>query len=176
MLKQRDVYMLHIGDNMKLIKCLIFALILLSPAVVKASGYEGIEWTTKDTILQGMTILLLEVDREQTKWIAKHPVVKRDATYEMNGYTVTYTYEAKLYEKNKIVGLQAHNDRVNAYFIASAVGHTAIAYGLPHLVKAMGGSDSLARWSRTAWQAVWIGIEGNVVYKNKYSAGVKLDF
>jgi hypothetical protein len=94
----------------------------------------------------------------------------------MNGNTVTYTYEAKLYEKNKVVGLQAHDDRVNAYFIGCAVGHTAIAYGLPHLVKALGGSDSLARWSRTAWQAVWIGIEGNVIYKNKYSAGVKLDF
>jgi hypothetical protein len=43
--------MLPIGDNMKLIKYLIIALILLSPAVAMASGEEGIEWTTKDTIL-----------------------------------------------------------------------------------------------------------------------------
>lgn len=147
-------------------KTLLIIFILLCPAVVHADDVT--DWTTTDTIMQLGVFALLEVDREQTQYISNK---RTEITYR-DGFKVSYK---PYYETNSIIGKDAHKDRINAYFASAAVGHAVISYALPHIVRAFGGSDSVAKYSRTMWQGVWISAEVHQVVKN-YSIGVGMQF
>lgn len=159
---------------MKIIS-IVIALVLLTATMVKAEDVT--KWTTTDTVLQLTFFTLMEVDREQTQWIASHQYETRTMTTTFEGghtRVVGHQYAARK-EGNSIIGTSAHPDRINAYFAGTAVAHTVIAYFLPHIIKACGGNDSVAKWSRTAWQSTWIIAEGYTVGKN-INVGVKTTF
>lgn len=161
-------------------KHIIFTiLVLLSMfSTVKAEEKQDpTKWTLTDTMLQVVFTGLLEVDRQQTQWIASHPIQSTEhfsyttpSGAAVWGVRVKYRKEA-----NSMIGQKAHPDRINAYFATAAVGHAVVSYALPHVVKALGGSDSLAKYSRTIWQSTWIVAETHTVSRN-YAVGVKMTF
>lgn len=126
--------------------------ILLYASSTEAS--ERHPWTTTDTIMQVGVTALLEVDREQTRYI---------------------TTSERFGEDNKLIGARGHRDTVNAYFAASMLAHAAVSYVLPDLVEAVTGSYEAGKYSRTVWQSIWIVTELSVVNRNA-AAGVQLKF
>lgn len=113
----------------------ISLLLLLLPFPVSAG-----DWTKADTVRQWAFTSVLAVDWLQTRQSVN------------NGYV----------ESNPILGSAPPQERVDAYFAATALGHYMIA-----------------RWlspeARKAWQYVWIGVEANSVGRN-YSIGVRISF
>ena len=67
-----------------------------------------------------------------------------------------------LYEQNSILGRHPSNKTINAYFATSILLHAAVA-------------DQLHGKWRTAWQAVWVGLEVGTVQRN-YELGIRLNF
>ena len=159
-------------NNMKTLLFLCFIVFL----PITAHADEVTDWTITDTIMQVVVTGLLEVDREQTLWISKNP-------FEITG-TKVYTVKDNLFigntyrphkESNPIIGYRAHPDRINIYFATAAVGHAAISFALPYIVKACGGSDKVAKYSRTIWQGTWITAEMHTIGKNIFM-GVGMSF
>lgn len=74
--------------------------------------------------------------------------------------TVTAKNPTLYYEKNPVLGVHPHPDRVKAYFAAGAIIHPTITYVLPK-----GGY-------RTAFQAVTLGIEIDTISAN-FRLGVR---
>lgn len=70
------------------------------------------EWTTADSVRQGVFTGLTMIDWAQTRYIAKHSPVE-------------------VQEGNPILGKTPSLGRVNNYFAVSIVGHAAISYVLP---------------------------------------------
>jgi hypothetical protein len=66
------------------------------------------------------------------------------------------------HELNSLLGSYPSAVRVNNYFVASIAGHAVVSYLLP------------PNWRR-GWQYVWIGINAEVIHRNR-SVGVKIDF
>jgi hypothetical protein len=96
-------------------------------------------WTKADTLRQGAYLGLLAADWHQTRVIA---------TARWMGTTTP-----RWKEYNPILGEHPDRDKVDRYFAACAVGHTAIAAVLPK------------KW-RAVWQYVGIGVQGIVVVHN----------
>jgi hypothetical protein len=131
---------------------LALAVLLLGlPREAPAAG----KWTSTDTALQLGVISLQVADWGQTRAIANgHTSEYMDG----NGFTRTRTY----YETNVLLGPNPSAGRVNAYFAASIVGHTAVAYLLPQPY-------------RRIWQSLFIVVEAHFVIRND-SIGLKVDF
>ena len=81
-------------------------LILFLPSVCFAG-----DWTTADTVRQGVFTGLTVIDWAQTRYIAKHPV--------------------EFGETNGILGKEPSVGKVNNYFATAIIGHAAISYILP---------------------------------------------
>lgn len=127
----------------------------------KAHAEEDVsKWTATDIGMQAVYTTLHVMDWGQT----------RDMTPRLlNG-----TYQVPI-ETNPILGKYPSNGDINTYFITAIVLHTAVSHYIPRVVKACGGSDSTAKYSRTVWQAITIGFEGGVVASNA-RLGVKIQF
>jgi hypothetical protein len=85
-----------------------------------------------------------------------------------NGYTSEYTdgngikKTRAYYETNILLGKHPSTGRVDTYFAASIVGHTAVAYLLPQPY-------------RRIWQSLFVIVEAHFVIRND-SIGLKIDF
>lgn len=99
------------------------------------------QWTSKDTAYQAAFLLFHSADYLQTKEIIRNP---------------------KFYERNLILGRDPTHNQVDAYFLGTALAHTAIAYLLP-------------KRYRRIWQCVFIGLEMRCVACN-LNAGVRVRF
>ena len=117
---------------------LIFVLFIFNSVAIAA---EDNSWTRKDTAWQTAYAVLHIADWSQTRYIAENP--------EYN-------------ERNSILGNHPSTRKVDAYFAATLVAHTAISYILPTEY-------------RRIWQVVTIAVEGNVVAHN-VRIGVKFGF
>jgi hypothetical protein len=125
----------------------VLYILLLLPSA--ASAHD--DWTTGDTVRQGVVTALLVVDWGQTRWIVKNPTDPvRDGTYNWRA------------EANPILGSYPSIGKVNTYFTAAIIGHAAVSYFLP-------------RGWRDGWQYVWIGAEINQIAHNR-SMGIKIAF
>ena len=90
-------------DKLILVACVIAFFL---PGIVKAD-----DWSTEDTIRQGVMLGLIAIDWQQTQEIAKHP---------------------ELYsEVNPIIGKNPTVHGVDNFFLASAIIKTGISYALP---------------------------------------------
>jgi hypothetical protein len=67
-----------------------------------------------------------------------------------------------LHEQNSILGRHPSDRAVDTYFVTSVLLHAVVA-------------DQLSGKWRTAWQAVWIGLEVGTVQRN-YALGIRLNF
>ncbi len=67
-------------------------------------------WTTQDTILEGLFLAQLAVDRAQTLDLKNHP---------------------DKYETNPMLGNRPTDRRINRHFLMVALLHPAISYALP---------------------------------------------
>lgn len=83
-----------------------YLLFLLFPCSCMAG-----DWTTADTVRQGVFTGLTVIDWAQTRYIAKHP----------------YTFS----ETNGVLGDHPSVGKVNNYFATAIVGHAAVSYMLP---------------------------------------------
>ena len=109
------------------------------------------QWTVGDTALQALFLALLAADRGQTAYAAQNRFdVSRNMVHEEVGLA------------RHFIGGRPASGRVNRYFAACAVLHTAVAYALPTPY-------------RTAWQSFWIGVEVQTVDGN-VQAGVSVRF
>ncbi len=82
------------------------AILLFLPSVA-----FGEDWSTKDTIRQGVFTGITMMDWAQTRYIAKHPIEFR--------------------ETNPVLGKHPSIGSVNNYFAVSIIGHAAVSYMLP---------------------------------------------
>jgi hypothetical protein len=90
-------------DKLILVACFIAFFL---PGLVKAD-----DWSKDDTLRQGVVLVLMAVDWQQTQEIAKHP---------------------ELYsETNPVIGNNPTVHGVDNYFLASAIIKTGISYALP---------------------------------------------
>jgi len=135
-----------------MIKVLICVLFLI-PSQVFANEIST-DWSLTDTALQVIFTGLLEADREQTIWIAKHPLVRNQVS-ENEVINTRYT------EKNKIIGNNASSTRIDTYFATCAITNAAISYGLRK-----SGWNIFGVPLVTLWQATSIHIEGKTVVDN----------
>jgi hypothetical protein len=122
------------------------------------------DWTTGDTVRQGILTGLFMVDWGQSRWIAKNcqpPVTVATDVLSPTGFA-SIMGPAPCVEKNKFLGAHPSVAQVNTYFSVSIVGHAAISYVLPK------------GWRET-WQYVWIGAEASTVRKN-YLMGVQFSW
>lgn len=160
---------------MRLMFVLMFCAVIIGAAKVARSEDNVSTWTKTDIGLELVTVGLLAVDWSQTLWLSGNRSYQVHSTGVTGNTgwasTTKYTYE----ENNPLLGKHPSRGTVNAYFPLCIVGHAVVAHYLPSAVKALGGSDSMAKYSRTVWQSVWIGIEGYAVGTN-ISAGVKMSF
>lgn len=76
--------------------------------------------------------------------------------------TLDIKNHSNLYEQNHVLGRHPSNTTINTYFVTSIVFHAVVA-------------DQLHGKWRTAWQAVWIGLEVGTVQRN-YALGIRLNF
>lgn len=67
-------------------------------------------WTTQDTILEGLFLAQLAVDRAQTMDIKNHP---------------------EKFEYNPLLGVNPSDRRINKYFLTIALVHPMLCYVLP---------------------------------------------
>lgn len=98
-------------------------------------------WTKKDTAYQTAFLLIHAVDYLQTKEIAR---------------------SSHYHERNIILGSHPEQNKIDIYFLSTAVLHTGIAYFLPAKYR---------RW----WQSAFIGLQAGVVGHN-INAGVSIKF
>lgn len=104
--------------------------------------------------------------------LAAAPWTKADTAFEVTGaalhiadwgQTVWIARHPRLQsETNPVLGKHPTTARVHAYFAVTLVGHALIARALP-------------RPYRTAWQAVWIGVEAMHVETNR-AMGIRIAF
>lgn len=109
-------------------RLILVALVLLNASVVYAdenisTTTSTTKWTIGDTISELAFAGLLEIDREQTNWISKHPIIYtrhpgRDTTYVTNN------------EANFFIGKNASKAKIGTYFGIMGASHAAISYGL----------------------------------------------
>jgi hypothetical protein len=126
-----------------------------------ASVARADDWSTADTVRQGVLTGLLVADWAQTRWLVKYegtPGHCSAVNLNLPDPCVSRSYS----EVNGLLGEHPSTGKVNAYFAAAIVGHAAISYMLP-------------RGWREGWQYVWIGVEANTVHHNR-SLGIKLAF
>jgi hypothetical protein len=131
---------------------LALAVLLLGfPTQALAAG----KWTRADTAFQLGVISLQVADWGQTRAIANGYT---SDYIDGNGVPRTKTY----YETNVLLGQNPSTGRVDAYFAASILGHTAVAYLLPQPY-------------RRIWQSLFFVVEAHFVIRND-SIGLKVDF
>lgn len=116
--------------------------IRLAIACLFLSGCANGGWTTEDSYRQAGFVAITGIDWMQTRKIAKNP--------------------DEYHEHNPILGSHPSTEKVDAYFAAGIVTHTAIAMALP---------PEYRKW----WQYVFIGIEAGVVASN-FSIGLGAGF
>lgn len=104
-------------------------------------GVAGADWRPADTVRQAAYLSLHYADWRQTIQLAEHP---------------------DYHELNPIIGKHPSRQRVDNYFAATAVAHTAVSVMLP------------PRW-RSRWQYFTIATQGLVVHHN-YQIGWRVDF
>jgi hypothetical protein len=131
-------------------KILALILFLLLPAAALADS-----WTTSDTVMQLAATGVTTVDWLQTRYISTHP--------------------ATCSEANIALGQHPTLGRVDAYFASVVAGEVLLAYVAPKVVLLFGGSELLAAKSRTAVQAITIGVEATATSLN-FRYGVKMEF
>lgn len=100
------------------------------------------DWTKEDTAWQATYLALHVADWGQT----------RDAAAQPGRYA----------EQNPMLGEHPSQKRIDSYFAATAILHTAVAYALP------------PDWRRT-WQHITIGVEAGVVCRNA-RIGLQVNF
>jgi hypothetical protein len=117
-------------------KIIIIALLLSTPAILHAG-----DWTKTDTARQTAYLICHAADWLQTKEISRNP---------------------DHYETNIILGKHPGQNEIDAYFLGTAIAHTAISYYLPPKY-------------RRIWQYVTLSFEMGVVGHN-IGAGVAFNF
>ena len=152
---------------------ILFAVLVISSPVNAGEIFTKdapTKWTNTDTVLQLATLALFEVDRRQTHWIAKNPVlIKGYGSRNNPDGSVDFTVSVERHaESNAIIGQNAHKDRIDTYFAIVSVGHTAVSYGLRKAGWSIAGVPAV-----NIWQSIWIAQEISSVHKN-FSAGVKM--
>lgn len=160
---------------MKKLIILVAALVLGSPSFVCAAE-PTTTWTTQDTVLQVITLGLLEVDRKQTHWISKNPVIVKGDTYETtnnpdgSSSTIHRVYLKSNSEINPLIGKNASASRINKYFVSVALAHTGVSVLLRKSGTTLFGVPTV-----TLWQSLVIGVEAAQIGRN-YHLGVKLNY
>ncbi len=139
-------------------KNITLAILLTLGLAASAEAWPD-KWDAVDTIGEAVTIGLIVVDWGQTSWATQYHRKIEPSRH------VCYA------ETNPILGRYPSKGRVNTYFALAIVGHAAIAYALPKKIEFLGVKIP----ARQVWQAVWIGIEANQVYRN-YQIGVGFRF
>ena len=120
------------------------ALLLIPSDAASASDLS--KWTWEDTALQTVYSGLVAADYAQTLHITRDPV---------------HYYEA---EADRFIGKYPSKRKVNAYFSAMLLGHTAISYLLP-------------KPYRTIWQGAYISYEYNTIQENRsIGLGISLHY
>lgn len=139
---------------------------------VKAHAEDVSSWTATDIGLEVVTQGLLVMDWGQTSWAAKHRYHEVKGL-QGNGWYTSHIEEYE--EKNVLLSKHPSSTTINIYFPAVMAGHALVAHYLPTAMKALGASDTTAKYSRTVWQSVFIGVESYAVGMN-YSAGIKMSW
>ena len=116
-------------------------LIIVFLSILFITPVQADDWTSKDTAYQAAFLTLHAADYLQTKEIIRNP---------------------KFYERNLILGRDPSHNQVDAYFLGTALAHTAIACILP-------------KRYRRVWQCIFIGLEAGCVAHN-LNAGVRIRF
>jgi hypothetical protein len=125
----------------KLAIVLTICMVCCFASVVPATAFD--KWTTEDTVKEGLFLGLLYLDQAQLKYAV--------------------TNQCRSYTTSPFVGLQrSDKDKIETFFIASAILHPVIAYVLPQPYRA---------W----WQVSGIVVEAYSVGSNM-SAGVGFQF
>lgn len=128
MLKNAPAFL---ASGAKVAKCLLLAIPLQAQAP---------DWTREDTAWEVACLSVIVADWAQTRYISRHPArevtenvwVKNPDGSPMGYVPVTRSEGFK--EMNPILGPRPSTRKVDAYFLASAVGHVALARWLspPH--------------------------------------------
>lgn len=131
-------------------KYLIIAVIFVLASIFSPPVHAESNWTTTDTVWQAAVLTTLALDWSQTRTIAKNP--------------------DKYHELNPILGEHPSVGRVNGYFAAVTLGHTAVAILLPTKVETFG-----YKWNpRRVWQATTVAVEVGAI-TNNIVVGIKFD-
>lgn len=138
-----------------MLKIIVLFLVLI---VATPASAAGTKWTTTDTVLQGITLVLLEVDRRQTIWGSSHYILDTRGTPH------------KIDETNIILGKHPDKGQINTYFALSAAGHTVVSYLLRK-----SGWTILGVPAVTAWQSLSIAVEIGAISSNA-RIGMKVTF
>jgi hypothetical protein len=97
-------------------------------------------WDKEDTVMQVAVVSLLLTDMSQTLYISSHNEFK---------------------ELNLVLGEHPSRDKIYAYFLSTAVIHTAISY----LIEKVPWVENPKQWRRI-WQGSFIVVESGVVTRN----------
>jgi hypothetical protein len=131
-------------------KYLFLAIVFILVSIFSSHAHAESDWTATDTAWQAAVVTTLALDWSQTRTIAKNP----------------YKYT----EMNPVLGEHPSVGRVNGYFAAVAVGHTAIAILLPPKAETFG-----YKWNpRRVWQATTVAVEVGAI-ANNIVVGIKFD-
>jgi hypothetical protein len=117
-------------------------IILIVLFLVPLASPVSADWTRQQVALELSYQVLHFVDWQQTRYIARHPDEYR--------------------EINPILGDHPDTEWVDAYFLATGIGHFLVSHALPDRY-------------REYWQYVTVGIVGAVVGWN-YSIGIRMEF
>lgn len=116
-------------------------------------------WTRGDSIRQGVALAAIGIDWMQTRKIAMEKTSTTYTEHSNGSSSLVYNGRPKWNENNPLLGKHPSIGRVNAYFLGSMIGNTAIAYFLP------------SGW-RESWQYLTIGWEGAFITIN-FNHGIK---
>jgi hypothetical protein len=133
--------------------CVLWLLFGCRKAIAWPDKFDTLDWA-------GQAIFTAEciVDWGQTNWMTRHYVKK--------GETGAY-YE----QVNPLFGRYPSRGQINWYFPTAIIAHAAVSYLLPKKVNVIGINIP----TRSLWQFIWIGFEGNNIYRN-YRIGLGFQF
>lgn len=115
---------------------------LLTATLALSTPAVAGDWSAEDTKWQAAYIALHVADWGQTRDIA----AKRD----------------RYFEQNPVLGKHPSVKRVDSYFLATSIAHTAISYALPPDL-------------RRRWQQITVVVQAGVVAHN-YGIGLNINF
>lgn len=128
-------------------KTLILAFILLLPSISRAADWH---WSTADSVREGFCIAATILDAGQTRDIRNH---------------------GGMIELNAWLGQHPSNGEIDRYFLTVGIVHPLIAVALPAEMELW----DMKLHPRTAWQYVYLGVEGAALLTN-LRGGLRLAF